>query len=56
MVVSIGVLVLGEPMTAWRAIGGVLIVAGVVTHALARRPVPAPVRSATAAAHAEPAG
>jgi len=56
VVVSIGVLVLGEPMTAWRAIGGVLIVAGVVTHALARRPVPAPIRSATAAAHAEPAG
>ena len=25
-------------MTAWRAIGGALIVAGVVTHAIARRP------------------
>jgi drug/metabolite transporter (DMT)-like permease len=52
--------VLGEPMTAWRAIGGALIVAGVVTHALARRPVPVSgpdeVRSATAAARPEPAG
>jgi drug/metabolite transporter (DMT)-like permease len=60
VVVSIGVLVLGEPMTAWRAIGGVLIVAGIVTHALARspRPVaePGEVRAATAAARAEPAG
>ena len=42
VVVSIGVLVLGEALTAWRAIGGALIVAGVVTHALARRPAPLP--------------
>jgi drug/metabolite transporter (DMT)-like permease len=41
VVVSIGVLVLGETLTPWRAVGGALIVAGVVTHALARRPAPA---------------
>ena len=58
VVVSIGVLVLGEPMTAWRAIGGALIVAGVVTHAIARRPAaPAIERGPAhiAAARAEPA-
>jgi drug/metabolite transporter (DMT)-like permease len=60
VVVSIGVLVLGEPMTGWRAIGGALIVAGIVTHALARRPAPATDRgerqTSPAAAGAEPAG
>ena len=35
-VVLIGTLVLGEAMTPDRAIGGALIVAGIVTHALAR--------------------
>jgi drug/metabolite transporter (DMT)-like permease len=36
-VVAIGVLVLGEEMTPGRALGGILIVAGIVTHALSRR-------------------
>jgi len=36
-VVVIGTLVLGEEITPGRAIGGLLIVAGIVTHALARR-------------------
>ena len=36
-VVLIGTLVLGEAMTPDRAIGGMMIVAGVVTHALSRR-------------------
>jgi drug/metabolite transporter (DMT)-like permease len=35
-VVLIGVLVLGEAFTAARAIGGALIVAGILTHALSR--------------------
>jgi drug/metabolite transporter (DMT)-like permease len=39
-VVAIGVLVLGEAMTPARAIGGALIVAGILTHALSR-PAPA---------------
>ena len=60
VVVAIGVLVLGEPMTAWRVIGGVLIVGGVVTHALARRPTAAQpageTRAAPAGPRAEPAG
>ncbi len=42
VVVSIGVLVLGEPMTPWCAIGGALIVAGIVAHVLARRPARSP--------------
>jgi len=42
-VVLVGVLVLGEAFTADRAIGGVLIVAGILTHALA--PVRAPVQA-----------
>ncbi len=43
-VVLIGVLVLGEAVTAGRAIGGALIVAGILTHALSRgaAPVAAP--------------
>lgn len=43
-VVLIGVLVLGEAVTAGRAIGGALIVAGILTHALSRgaAPVSAP--------------
>src|SRR6266550_4653160 len=36
-VVVIGTLVLGEEITPGRALGGLLIVAGIVTHALARR-------------------
>jgi drug/metabolite transporter (DMT)-like permease len=60
VVVSIGVLVLGEPMTPWRAIGGALILAGIVAHIVARRPTPAPRPAETAApsatARAEPAG
>src|SRR5438067_10947158 len=36
-VVVIGVLILGEEMTPSRVIGGVSIVAGIVTHALSRR-------------------
>jgi drug/metabolite transporter (DMT)-like permease len=60
VVVSLGVLVLGESMTPWRAFGGVLIVAGIVTHALARRPAPPPqpneARRTSIAARAEPAG
>ena len=60
VVVSLGVLVLGEPLTPWRAIGGALIVAGVVTHVLARRPAPAlqpnEARRTSIAARAEPAG
>jgi drug/metabolite transporter (DMT)-like permease len=58
VVVSLGVLVLGETLTPWRAIGGALIVAGVVTHALARRPAlqPNDARRTSIAARAEPAG
>src|SRR5689334_13451083 len=60
VVVSLGVLVLGEALTPWRAIGGALIVAGVVTHALARRPAPMveadEARPSPAAVRAEPAG
>jgi drug/metabolite transporter (DMT)-like permease len=36
-VVVIGVVILGEEMTPGRALGGLLIVAGIVTHALSRR-------------------
>ena len=39
-VVMIGVLVLGETVTAGRAIGGALIVAGILTHALSRQKAP----------------
>jgi drug/metabolite transporter (DMT)-like permease len=39
-VVLIGVLVLGETVTAGRAIGGALIVAGILTHALSRQKAP----------------
>jgi drug/metabolite transporter (DMT)-like permease len=60
VVVSLGVLVLGEALTAWRAIGGALIVAGIVTHALARRSAPPPqtgeARRVSLPARAEPAG
>src|SRR5207302_10506565 len=46
-VVLIGTLVLGEAVTPGRAIGGALIVAGILTHALARQaaPVQAPTPS-----------
>lgn len=37
VVVAIGVLVLGEAVTVWSAVGGALIVAGIVAHVLARR-------------------
>src|SRR6185503_13158827 len=40
-VVAIGMLVLGEAMTPSRAIGGALIVAGILTHALSRQKAPA---------------
>src|SRR5205085_7341584 len=44
-VVAIGILVLGEAMTPDKAIGGALIVAGIVTHALSRkRALQAPAR------------
>jgi len=60
VVVSLGVLVLDETMTPWRAVGGALIVAGIIAHGLARRPSPMPgsseVRPSPAAARAEPAG
>jgi drug/metabolite transporter (DMT)-like permease len=60
VVVAIGVLVLGEAVTPWRAVGGALIVAGIVAHVLARReaaaPQPGEVRPSPAAARAEPAG
>ena len=36
-VVAIGILVLGEAMTPDKAVGGALIVAGIVTHALSRQ-------------------
>src|SRR2546423_12451810 len=45
-VVVIGTLVLGEEITPGRAIGGLLIVAGIVTHALARRGSRASIRAA----------
>jgi drug/metabolite transporter (DMT)-like permease len=45
-VVAIGILVLGEASTPSSAIGGGLIVAGILTHALARREAPLP-RSAS---------
>jgi drug/metabolite transporter (DMT)-like permease len=58
VVVALGVLVLGEAMTPERAVGGALIVAGIVTHALARRPAApaAETRSGPVAPRAEPAG
>lgn len=37
-VVAIGILLLGEQITPGRALGGALIVAGMLTHALARQP------------------
>ena len=45
-VVLIGTLMLGEAMTPDRAIGGMMIVAGIVTHALSRRAAPHPPRYA----------
>ena len=60
VVVAIGVLVLGEAVTPWRAVGGALIVAGIVAHVLARRetaaPEPGEARSSPAGPRAEPAG
>jgi drug/metabolite transporter (DMT)-like permease len=41
-VVLIGVVVLGEAVTLGRVIGGALIVAGIVAHALSRQPAAAP--------------
>jgi drug/metabolite transporter (DMT)-like permease len=49
-VVAIGVLVLGEALTPGRAVGGALIVAGILTHALYRQPAP----QSTATAKASP--
>lgn len=58
VVVLIGVLVLGEAVTPWRLIGGALIVAGIVTHALSRgsrhRSQPAGVGSSPVAPHPTP--
>jgi drug/metabolite transporter (DMT)-like permease len=62
VVVSIGVLVLGDAVTPWRALGGALIIAGIVTHVFARRHAPAAQpqtgdgRASPAAARAEPVG
>lgn len=51
-VVAIGILWLGEPLTLGRAVGGAMIVVGILTHALARgassAPEPAPSRPARA--------
>ena len=41
-VVAVGVLLLGEALTPARAVGGALIVSGIVLHALARQRVDAP--------------
>jgi drug/metabolite transporter (DMT)-like permease len=49
-VVAIGVLVLGEAMTPGRAVGGALIVAGILTHALSRQPAPTNMASPSPAA------
>ena len=46
-VVAVGVLLLGEPMTPERAIGGALIVAGIVVHGLSRKGTGLRQRSAT---------
>ena len=46
-VVLIGVLVLGEEFTAARAVGGALIVAGILVHALSRGGAPRPVSAPT---------
>ena len=48
-VVAIGVLLLGEAMTAERSLGGALIVTGILTHALARHPASAPLAARRAA-------
>ena len=50
-VVVIGVVVLGEEMTPRRALGGLLIVAGIVTHALSRRETSRPSRRAPQSLH-----
>ena len=60
-VVAIGVLVLGEAMTPSRAVGGVLIVAGILTHALSRPtqtpdPIPADTAPRRAPASSAAAG
>jgi drug/metabolite transporter (DMT)-like permease len=46
-VVAIGVLLLGEAMTPGRTLGGGLIVAGILAHALARQPQPHPETTTT---------
>ena len=61
VVVLIGVLLLGEAVTPWRLVGGALIVAGIVTHALSRQSTPTPeageaTRASPAAPRIEPAG
>jgi drug/metabolite transporter (DMT)-like permease len=48
-VVMLGVLVLGEAVTPERAIGGGLIVGGILAHALLRRQSPAPLAASTLA-------
>ena len=51
-VVLIGVLILGEAVTFGRVVGGALIVAGILTHALSRQPAPIP--AVNAAPHPGP--
>jgi drug/metabolite transporter (DMT)-like permease len=68
-VVAVGALFLGEPVTAGRVLGGLLIVGGIITHALARQrltaspqptaeapPSPASLRSAPSPAMREREG
>ncbi len=53
-VVLIGTLVLGEAVTPGRVIGGALIVAGILTHALSRPPGPIELRPSPASLHSAP--
>jgi drug/metabolite transporter (DMT)-like permease len=53
VVVAIGVLVLGEAVTVWSAVGGALIVAGILAHVLARREAATPV-APRSEAHSSP--
>ncbi len=53
-VVLLGTLVLGEAVTPGRAIGGALIVAGILTHALSRQPASTEARPPPAALRSAP--
>jgi drug/metabolite transporter (DMT)-like permease len=55
-VVALGVLVLGEAVTPGRVVGGALIVAGILTHALSRKPAAAAARATSLKPSAEPVG